>query len=81
MIKRICDRCGEEIKDNYWTIDIYEQEDKQRKLSLEGAANNIKTNMDKIAGCNKEYCKSCIREIKDVISRKLNNEESEVKDE
>lgn len=27
MIKRICDRCENEIKSNYWTIDIYQHED------------------------------------------------------
>ena len=28
MLRRICDRCNKEIKGNYWTINIYEKEDK-----------------------------------------------------
>ena len=44
MLKRICDRCKKEIKGNYWTINIYEKEDRTMRLTSEGAVNNIQQN-------------------------------------
>lgn len=64
MIKRICDRCEKEIKGNYWTIDVYEHQDETGRLTAEGAANNMQQNISR-----KEYCKSCIDEIKGTIER------------
>lgn len=70
MIKRICDRCNNEIKGNYWIIDIYEKEDNTGMLTTEGAANNIKTDLEKGFKMQKEYCEECIKEIKDTIENK-----------
>lgn len=72
MLKRICDRCNKEIKGNYWTISIYEKEDRTMRLTTEGAANNIQQNTRKMFNNEKEYCKECIEEIEKVI---LNQEE------
>lgn len=67
MLKRVCDRCNREIIDNYWTIDIYQHEDRSGKVSATGAVNNIKQNVDKILDRKKEYCEECIKEIKEEI--------------
>ena len=76
MVKRICDRCNREIKGNYWTIDIYEKEDRAGMLSTKGAINNFKQNTNKILNKEKEYCKECIEEVTKIIdqTRKNNNE-------
>ena len=67
MLKRICDRCKKEIKGNYWTIDIYQHEDKTSRVSAAGAANNIEQNIRKILNKQDEYCTECIEEIKEKI--------------
>lgn len=72
MIIRICDRCNKEIKDNYYTIDIYEKEDKTGKLTTDGAMNNLNQNIDKFLMQQKEYCKECIKEIKNIIEGEKN---------
>lgn len=69
MIIRECDRCNKEIKGNYWTIDIYEREDETKRLTADGAANNIQQNMEKIFNNKKEYCKNRIEEIRKVINK------------
>ncbi len=70
MIIRKCDRCGEKIKANYWTIDIYEKEDNTRRNTMFGASNNIEENFKKMFSRKEEYCQECIKEIKDVINTK-----------
>lgn len=76
MIKRICDRCNKEIEGNYWTIDIYEKEDNIRRLTMNGAVNNVKQNLDKALNRKKEYCENCIDKIKEVIEKEvLTNEQ------
>lgn len=67
MIKRICDRCGNEIKDNYWTIDIYQHEDNTGRVTTTGAINNLNQNTEKMFNRQKEYCEDCINQIKNVI--------------
>lgn len=67
MLKRICDRCRNEIKANYWIIDIYEKQDNMGRLTLKGAANNIQHDIDKAFRREKEYCKNCIDKIKEFI--------------
>ncbi len=67
MIKRICDKCNKEIQGNYWTIDIYQQEDDVKMVTTKGAENNFKQNMDKMFNRQKQYCENCIEEIKKII--------------
>lgn len=69
MIKRICDRCENEIKSNYWTIDIYQHEDYTGRVSATGAINNINQNTNKMLNRQKEYCEDCINQIKESIER------------
>lgn len=70
MIKRICDRCNNEIKGNYWIIDIYEKEDNTGRVSAKGTVNNMEQNMSRLFNRQKEYCEECIKEIKDTIENK-----------
>lgn len=70
MLKRICDRCNKEIQGNYWTISIYEKEDKTLRTSVAGAENNLAQNINKMFNKEKEYCKECIKEIDKVINKK-----------
>lgn len=67
MLKRICDRCNKEIIGNYWTINIYQHEDRSGKMSSTGALNNLQENIDKLLDKKKEYCEKCINEIKEKI--------------
>ena len=71
MIKRICDRCNQEIQGNYWTISIYEKEDATMRVAAAGAANNLAQNINKIFNKEKEYCKECIEEIGKVINKEV----------
>ena len=71
MIKRICDRCNQEIQGNYWTISIYEKEDATMRVTAAGAANNLAQNINKIFNKEKEYCKECIEEIGKVINKEV----------
>lgn len=65
MIIRLCDRCSKEIKNNYWTINIYQEADSTGRVSTEGAINNMKENTES----PKEYCENCIKEIKKSIKK------------
>ncbi len=69
MLIRKCDRCGKEIKNNFWTIRIYAETDAKRQLNLESACNNLIVNTSRL----KEYCKDCINEIKAFIDKDINN--------
>lgn len=75
MIIRKCDRCGNTVESNYWTIDIYEKQDNTMKNTVFGTANNMKENMKAILNQKEEYCQECINEIKDVINIKKEREE------
>lgn len=69
MVIRTCDRCGEVINDNYWTIDIYEKEDNLGKQTTEGVINNTRATINKTFNKEKEFCKKCIEDIKKCIER------------
>lgn len=71
MIKRICDRCNQEIQGNYWTISIYEKEDATMRVTAAGAVNNLTQNINKIFNKEKQYCKECIEEIRKVINKEV----------
>ena len=71
MIKRICDRCNQEIQGNYWTIKKKEKEDATMRVTAAGAANNLAQNINKIFNKEKEYCKECIEEIGKVINKEV----------
>lgn len=69
MLIRKCDRCRKEIKNTFWTIRIFAETDEKGQLNLEGASNNLITNISK----TKEYCADCINEIKAFIDKDINN--------
>ena len=70
MIIRKCDRCGNTIESNYWTIDIFEKQDSSMRNTAFGAANNINETIRAMLNQEREYCQECINEIKDVINKK-----------
>ncbi len=75
MVIRKCDRCGEVIKNNYWTIDIFEKQDNTMRNTAIGASNNISENIKMMLNQKEEYCQKCIDEIKDTINTKKESEE------
>ena len=58
MIIRKCDRCGQTIKGNYWTIDIYEKEDGTRRNTAIGASSNISKNIKMMLNQKKNIVKN-----------------------
>ena len=70
MVIRKCDRCNEVIKNNYWTIDIYQHADNIGRVSTNGSMNNIEQNINKTLNRQKEYCEECINEIRNFIKKK-----------
>lgn len=70
MVIRKCDRCGNAIKNNYWTIDIFEKQDNTMRNTTKGVCNNIQENIKMMLSQKEEYCQKCIDEIKDVINTK-----------
>jgi len=75
MVIRKCDRCGRVIKNNYWTIDIFEKQDNTMRNIATGASNNIQENIKMMLNQKEEYCQKCINEIKDVINTRKESEE------
>ena len=83
MIKITCDRCGAEIKNNYFTIDINSENLYPEPIvdnyyndcitSTDSVLNSIKTHNVyylNILKTTNMYCDTCINEIKDFIWRK-----------
>ena len=73
MIKFICDRCGEEIKkDFYWTIDIdIKSINDNIPLSSEFCSQKLSSQMTKaIVPTKRIYCDKCKDNICDYISKK-----------
>lgn len=75
MIKRICDRCNNEIQGNNYYIDIYAKEDNYGMMSVNSAANNVKENIKKMFNTKNEYCEKCIEEIKKYIEKVIKEEQ------
>ena len=76
MVKIHCDRCGEEIKNKYYTINIYEY-DTNPKCDCDTAANyaaaysNTRDDILRTLNATKMYCEKCRYEIIDYIERKF----------
>lgn len=75
MIIRKCDRCGNKIDQNYWTIQIYQREDNLGRVSIAGATNNTEENNRLLTNNQKEYCINCINDIKAFINKCTEREE------
>lgn len=71
MVKYICDRCGKEIDENYFTCALGCATDKTGRISALGAALNASENMRN----QRMLCYECMAEIKDFIDRKKERED------
>ena len=73
MKKIICDRCGNEcIGGTYYIIDIYGYDiDDTPKcgISIDAANQNLGTNLSKVWGTERQYCKKCRDKIQAFIFR------------
>ena len=71
MKEYICDKCNKKIKGNtYYTIDIYGNDinpTNDNRVATDTATQNIETNMKKIFGQQKCYCKECKEDIERYI--------------
>lgn len=70
MLIRKCDRCGDIIKNNYWTINIYEEPDNTGRFTTNGVLNNLVQNMVKLNQKENNYCEKCVDDIKKYIDKK-----------
>lgn len=64
MIKMHCDKCGEEIKDKYYTINIYGHDTNPKynyatSVDSASACSNSREDMLRILNSTKMYCKDC----------------------
>lgn len=69
-IEYICDCCGKNATENYYTIDIHQHPDSLGRYTTLGAANNLKYNTRKIFGTERIYCQSCIDFVEQKIKKK-----------
>ncbi len=53
MIKRICDKCGKEIEEDYYLLKLEYKSQKLETRFMPCVKNKVK-----------EYCEECIKEIK-----------------
>lgn len=72
MVKLHCDRCGEEIKDKYYTINFWEYETNPKCIDYAKAeafceAHSRESALEML-NSQKMYCKKCRNEIENFIS-------------
>ena len=67
MIKKYCDRCGKEIKSNFYTYLLGCISDDMGLLSARGIDLNINENMQE----NRMLCETCIFKIKEFIDNPI----------
>lgn len=79
MIKLYCDKCGEEIKDKYYTINVCEQKISSKRNSLQELADAFsnsnyesKTPYGELSS-QTMYCEKCKDGIKTFINNTINN--------
>lgn len=62
MVKIHCDKCGKEIKDKYYTINIYEHDTNTQYTYCDTAYANacyVREDMLRMLNSTKMYCKGC----------------------
>jgi hypothetical protein len=74
MVKIHCDRCGAEIKDKYYTVNIYGYDtnpkyDYYATADCASASSNARDDILKTLNATKMYCKDC----RDKIEAFINN--------
>ena len=73
MVKIHCDRCGKEIKDRYYTIDIDECSTTPTRTWVEAAEAAVssyaysRTDMLCALNSTKMYCRDCVCAVKEFI--------------
>ena len=72
MVKLHCDRCGEQIKDKYYTINIYSYDvdpkyDCSTIADCAYAYSNSRDGMLRMLNSQKMYCKDCVNKIEKFI--------------
>lgn len=65
MIKMFCDRCKEEIYENYYSISLGCIADKTGRVPMVGGALNLEESFK-----SRMLCEKCIFDIKDYIDNK-----------
>ena len=72
MVKIHCDRCREEIKDRYYTVNIYGHDTNPKydcATVADGAYSNSRESILRTLNATKMYCKNC----RDKIEAFINN--------
>lgn len=72
MVKIHCDRCGAEIKDKYYTINIYGYDtnpkyDYYATADCVSACSHERDDILRTLNAQKMYCKKCKKEIEEFI--------------
>ena len=73
MVKLCCDRCGEEIKDKYYTINIYGYDTNPKyeyyaTADCMTACSNSREDILRTLNTTKMYCNDCIDKIESFIN-------------
>lgn len=73
MVKLYCDKCGEEIKDKYYTVNILEHETRTKSSSYDMAtaySSYTRENALEMLNSQKMYCKKCENDFKNFMNSK-----------
>lgn len=76
MIKIHCDRCGKELKDEYYLINIYKEGTNRVATitdcatAISNVAYNMREDALKMLNSKKMYCENCKEEIEMFINKK-----------
>ena len=71
MVKIHCDRCGAEIKDRYYTVNIYGYDTNPKYdyyATAACASSSTRDDILRILNAQKIYCKDCIEKIEKFIN-------------
>lgn len=75
MNKKICDRCGEEIKGaTYYTVNIYGYDinpTNDARVCMDTAIQNLSEGMKRVSCPERCYCKCCKSEIETFMYRSV----------
>lgn len=73
MVKLHCDRCGEEIKDRYYTINFWEYETHPKSIDYckaESCSSYSRESALEMLNSQKMYCKKCRNEFENFMNSK-----------
>ena len=79
MVKILCDRCNAEIKDKYYTVNIYGYDTNPQynyyATACDSACASPRDDILKTLNAQKIYCKKCVDEIEEFVNRKAYDSE------